>query len=175
MTPNTTLVRFAFVFAVAFALQFAAFEASRGSSFEKIVIDDLTLTPTATLINWFAPAEAIRVDGRSLTTSNSVLRITRGCEGVEMLLLLTAGILAFPTSTRHRARGFCVGLVIVYALTIARLVLLHFTLRYCPHAWNMLHGLVLPLGPVVLIALYFLHWSAAGTKMAQRTEALHGT
>jgi exosortase family protein XrtM len=174
MTLNTTLVRFAFLFAGLFALQFAAFEASRGSHFEKIVIDDLALTPTAALINWFAPAEAVRVDGRSLTTTNSVLRITRGCEGVEMLLLLTAGILAFPTSTRHRARGFCVGLVIVYALTIARLVLLHFTLRYSPRAWDMLHGLVLPLGPVLLIALYFLHWSAAGAQIAQRTGPLHG-
>ena len=142
---------------------------------QKIVIDDLTPGPTAALINWFAPAEAVRVDGRSLTTSNSVLRITRGCEGVEMLLLMIAGILAFPASARHRAREFCVGLVIVYSLTIARLVLLHFTLRYSPDAWNRLYGLVLRLGPVLLIALYFLHWSAAGTKMAERTEALHAT
>src|ERR1700736_2967308 len=161
MTLNATLVRFACVFAVAFALQFAAFEASRGSYVEKIGIDDLALTPTAALINWLAPAEAVHVDGHSLITSSSVLHITRGCEGVEMLLLLTAGILAFPASTRHRARGFCVGLVLVYALTIARLVLMHFTLRYSPRAWDMLHGLVLPLGPVLLIALYFLHWSAA--------------
>jgi hypothetical protein len=51
MTLNTTLVRFAFVFAGAFAPQFAAFEASRGSYFEKLVIDDLALTPTAALIN----------------------------------------------------------------------------------------------------------------------------
>jgi exosortase family protein XrtM len=175
MTRNTHLVRFASLFAGLFALQFTAFEASRGSHFEKIVIEDLALTPTAALINWLAPAEAVRVDGHSLTTSNSVLRITRGCEGVEMLLLLTAGILAFPASTRHRARGFCIGLVIVYALTITRLVLLHFTLRYSPRAWDMLHGLVLPLGPVLLIALYFLHWSVAGAQIAQPTAPRHGT
>jgi exosortase family protein XrtM len=173
MTLNTNLLRFAFLFAGLFALQFAAFEASRGSYFEKIVIEDLALTPTAALINWFAPAEDVRVDSRTLTTSNSALRITRGSEGVEMLLLLTAGILAFPASMRHRARGFCIGLVVVYALTIARLVLLHFTLRYSPRAWDMLHGLVLPLGPVLLIALYFLHWSAAGAPV-QRTEPHHG-
>jgi exosortase family protein XrtM len=171
--PNTNLLRFAFIFAGVFALQFAAFEASRGSHFEKIVIEDLVLTPAAALINWLAPAEAVHVDGRSLTTSNSVLRITRGCEGVEMLLLLTAGILAFPASMRHRMRGFCIGLFIVYALTIARLILLHFSLRYSPHVWDLLHGLVLPLGPVLLIALYFLHWSAADSKMAQRAEDLH--
>jgi exosortase family protein XrtM len=170
MAPNTHLLRFVFLFAGLFALEFAAFEASRGSYIEKIVIDDLALTPTAALINWFAPAEAVRVEGRTLTTSNSALRITRGCEGVEMLLLLTAGILAFPASMRHRARGFCIGLVIVYAVTITRLVLLHFALRYSPRAWDMLHGLVLPLGPVLLIALYFLHWSAAGAQV-QRTRA----
>jgi exosortase family protein XrtM len=170
MAPNTHLLRFVFLFAGLFVLEFAAFEASRGSYIEKIVIDDLALTPTAALINWFAPAEAVRVEGRTLTTSNSALRITRGCEGVEMLLLLTAGILAFPASMRHRARGFCIGLVIVYAVTITRLVLLHFALRYSPRAWDMLHGLVLPLGPVLLIALYFLHWSAAGAQV-QRTRA----
>jgi exosortase family protein XrtM len=173
MTPNTHLVRFACMFAALFGLQFAAFEASRGSYVEKVVVDDLALTPTAALINWLAPAESVRVDGHSLITSDSALHITRGCEGVEMLLLLSAGILAFPASMGHRARGFCLGLVIVYALTIARLVLLHFTLRYSPHAWDMLHGLVLPLGPVLLIALYFLHWSAAGAKPDQRAGPVH--
>jgi exosortase family protein XrtM len=151
------------MFAGLFALLFAAFEASRGTSFEKFIIGDLVLTPTAALVNRLAPAEAVRVEGRTLITSSSALRITRGCEGVEMLLLLTAGILAFPSSARHRIRGFCWGLIIVYALTVTRLALLHFTLRYSPRAWDMLHGVVLPLGPVLLIALYFLHWSAAGT------------
>ena len=51
MTPNTHLVRFACMFAALFGLQFAAFEASRGSYVEKVVIDNLALTPTAALIN----------------------------------------------------------------------------------------------------------------------------
>jgi exosortase family protein XrtM len=174
MTAAISTSRFAFMFAGIFALQFAAFEASRGTSFENFIIDDLVLTPTAALVNRLAPAEAVRVDGRRLVTSGSALHITRGCEGVEMLLLLTAGILAFPSSIRHRIRGFCWGLIIVYALTVARLALLHFTLRYSPRAWDMLHGVVLPLGPVLLIGLYFLHWSSADRGTAKAAGPAHG-
>lgn len=173
MTSAISPSRFAFLFAGIFALQFAAFEASRGTAFEKFIIDDLVLAPTAALVNRFAPAEAVRVDGRRLITANSALRVTRGCEGMEMLLLLTAGILAFPSSIRHRVRGFCWGLILVYALTLARLALLHFTLRYSPRAWDLLHGVVLPLGPVLLIALYFLHWSAAGAGTVQPAGPAH--
>jgi exosortase/archaeosortase family protein len=69
-----------------------------------------------------------------------------------MLLLLIAGIMAFPATKQQRAWGLGIGFLVVYVLTIARLVLLHFTLRYSPRAWEMLHGLILPLGPVLLTA-----------------------
>jgi exosortase family protein XrtM len=173
MTTITGLSRFAILFAGIFAVLFAAFEASRGTSFESFVIDDLVLAPTAALVNHFAPHEALRVEGRRLITSGSQLRITRGCEGVEMLLLLTAGILAFPANAQQRIRGLGIGLILVYVLTVARLVLLHFTLRYSPRAWDLLHGLILPLGPVLLVALYFLHWSAAAARPAETLIARH--
>jgi exosortase family protein XrtM len=173
MTTAASPLRFAFLFAGIFALQFVSFEASRGTSFEKFVIDDLVLTPTAALINHFAPAEDLRVDGRRLVTRNSALRITRGCEGVEMLLLLIAGILDFPASARHRIRGLGGGLILIYILTLTRLALLHFTLRYSPRAWDLLHGLILPLGPVLLVALYFLHWSAADSQPAKSAGTPH--
>ena len=63
-------------------------------------------------------------------------------------------------SATARAHGFLVGFVVAYALSISRLLALHFTLRYAPAAWEALHGLVLPLGPVVIVGLYFMHWTA---------------
>jgi exosortase/archaeosortase family protein len=120
---------FGLKFALIFALLFSAFEASRGTRFEEFLIHDGVLWPTASLIDAVAPAERVRVQGRLLVSSGSRLRVTRGCEGVEMLLLLTAGILAFPATAKHRVRGFLSGILIVYALTIARLMLLHFRSR----------------------------------------------
>jgi len=89
------------------------------------------------------------------------LRVTRGCEGVEMFLMLVAGILAYPADAVRRTRGLLVGAAIAYGLSIARLMALHYILHYSPAAWEALHGLILPLAPIVLIALYFMSWSAA--------------
>src|SRR5262249_41875209 len=88
----------------------------------------------------------------------SNLRVTRGCEGVEMFLFLAAAIVAFPAGLVARARGLLIGSALAYALSITRLVALHYILRYSPTAWDALHGLVLPLGPVLILTLYFLHW-----------------
>jgi exosortase/archaeosortase family protein len=76
-----------------------------------------------------------------------------------MFLMLVAGILAFPASWKRRTQGLVLGSILAYVLSLARLMALHYILRYSPSAWEALHGLVLPLGPLVLIALYFTHWT----------------
>jgi exosortase family protein XrtM len=158
MTP----LRFAIRFLAGFALLLAAFEASRGTAFERLVVEDLILRPTAWLISWVAPGEHAQLIGRTLAMSGgAALRVTRGCEGVEMFLLLIAAVLAFPASGWQRAQGLLLGAVLAYALSLLRLTLLCLILRHSPTLWESLHGLVLPLGPILLLALYFMHWSAS--------------
>ena len=151
--------RFALLFALGFGAQFAAFETTRGSAFENVVIHDLTLLPTAGLVNHLLPHEALTVEGHTLVSPGSRLNVTRGCEGVEMAMLWVAAIFAFPATAAQRARGLAWGLMLSYGLTVARLIALHLTLRYSPRAWDLLHGLVLPLGPIICMAFFFLHWS----------------
>jgi len=146
---------------LSFALLMGSFEASRGSAFERFVLEDLILLPTVHLINAVAPEEHVQLIGRTLSSPGSNLHVTCGCEGIEMFLLLIAAILAFPASIKRRLQGLLFGALLAYALSIARLMALHYILRYSPAAWEALHGLILPLGPIVLIALYFLRWSAS--------------
>ena len=47
-----------------------------------------------------------------------------------------------------------------------RLMALYYALRCSPGPWEALHGLILPLAPVVLMALFFLRWTSA-TPVAQ--------
>jgi exosortase/archaeosortase family protein len=153
-------LRFALTFVIGFAALFGAFEASRGSAFERFVVEDLILKPTVTLIDTVTPGEEAHLEsGRVIASPGSHLRVTRGCEGIEMFLLLVAGIIAFPASTRQRAQGLLIGSLLAYALSIARLMSLHYILRYSPGAWEALHGLVLPLGPIIVMALFFMEWS----------------
>jgi len=158
------MIRFGIRFLLAFALLASAFEASRGTGFERFVVERLTLAPVTMLINRITPTEQVRLTGRTLLCAHgSSLRVTRGCEGIELLLLLVAAVLAFPACWEARWRGLAIGCALTYLLSLARLLALHYTLRYSPTAWNLLHGLILPLAPIALIMLYFLRWSASAS------------
>jgi exosortase family protein XrtM len=158
---DTSPLRFALKFVFAFVILMGCFEASRGSAFERFTVETLILKPTAALIDSVTPQEQVRLVGRTLVSPDGAdLRVTRGCEGIEMFLLLIAAILAFPASWQRRARGLLLGSMLAYALSIARLMTLHYVLRYHRPMWDALHGLILPLGPIVLLSLYFLRWSS---------------
>ncbi len=170
--PTSVIVRsaatplgFAVKFIVCFAVLFGAFEASRGSAFERFVVEDLILAPTTALINTVTPTEHANLNsGRVISSPGSSLHVIRGCEGIEMFLLLVAGIVAFPASWKHRLEGLLFGSILAFVLSVSRLMALHYILRYSPGAWEALHGLVLPLGPIIFMALYFMRWTAGGVQ-----------
>lgn len=155
---SPTLV-FGVRFVLCFGVLMGGFEASRGSTAERLVVENGILQPTVALIEVLDRNGDVHLDGRTIQSPTSRLRVTRGCEGIEVLLLLIAGLLAFPAGWMARLRGLMVGAGIAYVLSVLRLLALHFTLRYSPQAWEALHGLILPLGPIVAISLYFLVWS----------------
>src|SRR3974390_2511321 len=152
-------VRFAILFLVVFAVLFGAFEVSRGTRLERWVVEDGILRPTGAVINVLSPSDHVTVNGRTIASAGSALHVIRGCEGTELFLLLTAAVIAFPTNLRRKMEGLAMGFVLAYVLSVARLMALHYALQGSPRAWEALHGLVLPLIPVPLIALYFLRWS----------------
>jgi exosortase family protein XrtM len=108
------------------------------------------------------PHEQVRCDDRSLVSVHARLRIVRGCEGTEILLLLAAAVFAYPASLRHRTTGLLIGAGLAWLLSAARLALLFWALRQSPGHWEALHGVVAPLLPVICVGLYFLYWSSTG-------------
>lgn len=76
-----------------------------------------------------------------------------------MFLLLAAGVLAYPTSWKRRTTGLLLGFALAYGLSIGRLLALYYVLHDSPGGWEALHGLILPLAPILLIGLYFASWS----------------
>ncbi len=166
-----TPLGFALKFLLCFALLYGAFEASRGSAFERFVVVDVILVPTTYIINAVTPAEHAALAGRVITSPGANLNVTRGCEGIEMFLLLVSGILAFPTSWKRRVQGLLVGSLLAYLLSVLRLMALHYILHYSPRAWEALHGLVLPLGPIILMALFFMRWSEEGSARSEARAA----
>jgi exosortase family protein XrtM len=165
-------LRFALAFVALSVLLIGGFEALRGTAVERFLVETLILKPTTALINVMTPSEPAQLIGRKLVSARgNTLNVTRGCEGIEMFLLLLAALLAFPASARQRLQGLVWGSLIAYALSLTRLLLLHYTLSYRPALWEALHGLVLPLGPIAVLALYFMHWTAASSAAHARHAA----
>lgn len=171
---KTSLFAFGIRFALGFFILIAGFEASRGTAFERFVIEQGVLRPTAIVVNAITPGVTLNRVRRTIASGPARLHVTRGCEGIEMLLLLAAAILAYPASLRRRSQGLLIGSILVFVLSVGRLTALVFTLRYWPDRWEAMHGLLMPLAPIILIALYFLHWSKSGTAGAAKSES-HGT
>jgi exosortase family protein XrtM len=155
---SPTLI-FGLKFILYFAILMGAFEASRGSDVERFLVEDVILKPAVSAIRTMVPDEQVALVGRNVKSLSSNLRVTRGCEGVEIFLILAAGVLAFPAGWKARLQGLAVGFILAYVLSIVRLFALHFILRYHPGAWEALHGLVLPLAPIIVVSLYFMGWS----------------
>jgi exosortase family protein XrtM len=171
----TTPLGFGIKFVIGFAVLMGAFEASRGSAFEQFLVEDLILAPTVHLINAVTPSEHAELVGRVISSPGSNLRITRGCEGIEMFILLIAAILAFPANINRRLQGLFLGAILAYVLSVTRLMALHYILRHSPSAWEALHGLVLPLGPIIVMALFFMRWSAGTIPSATIDPPAHAT
>jgi exosortase family protein XrtM len=167
-------LNFGLRFLALFALLTLGFELSRGTAFERVVVEDGILVPTLGLINVVTPGEHAVLAGRTiLSADSSRLHVIRGCEGIELFLLLVAAICAFPASGARRVSGLVTGALLAYALSVLRLMALYYTLHYSPGAWEALHGLILPLAPVALMGLYFLRWTAASSAALQSRLPSH--
>lgn len=173
---KATPLQFGLQFLLYFGLLTAGFEASRGTALERVLVDDAILSPTVRLINFVTPQEHATLAARRIIAPGSAgLRVTRGCEGIELFLMLVAAIGAFPASRRRRAQGLLLGSLLAYLLSVLRLMALHYALHYSPGAWEALHGLILPLAPIALMGLFFLRWSSADSSPEAAKPLEHAT
>jgi exosortase H (IPTLxxWG-CTERM-specific) len=74
------------------------------------------------------------------------IRIANGCSGLEAVILLAAGMLAFPATLGQRAAGWFVGTVAIMSLNIVRIISLYYIGQYSRpwfewahlYAWDIL-------------------------------------
>jgi exosortase family protein XrtM len=144
----------------------ALWSSARGSPIERLVIEQATVNTSVALINWFTPDVAAHGDGSRIRAPGGGINILNGCEGTEVLFILFAAMLAYPSSWRMKALGLLTGTAAVFALNQVRLLVLFYGLRFDRDLFSSLHGLVTPLVLVLCTVLFFIGWMA----WAQRGE-----
>jgi exosortase H (IPTLxxWG-CTERM-specific) len=67
------------------------------------------------------------------------VRIERGCNGVEALIILFAAIFAFPAPLKNKLIGFAVGFVAIQGLNLVRIVSLFYLGQWNQVAFEWFH------------------------------------
>jgi len=77
---------------------------------------------SAVLMRAFDPA--VLASGTMLMNTNTgfAIAILPGCTGIEAIIVLTAAMLAFPAPWKYRAVGIAVGVILIQALNLVRVV-----------------------------------------------------
>jgi exosortase family protein XrtM len=148
------------VFVAVFGALQLCWEASRGGSFEWMVIHDVTVQPASWLVNVLTPDAHASARKFTLSAGGGGINIINGCEGTEALFLLIAAFVVAPMSWRSRMAGLLLGVPVVFAVNQARILVLFYAYRYERSWFDPLHATVTPVVVILLIALYFYVWLA---------------
>lgn len=149
---------FALLFLAIFGVLSSIYAGARDTAIERVLIDELTVKPSATLIALLTPAEQVTAQGYRLVSPHARLSVRSACEGIETMLLLAAAILAYRASWRDKVAGVVLGTLLVYAFNQVRIVSLFYAFRYDRALFDALHGYVAPAILIILGGVYFLWW-----------------
>jgi exosortase/archaeosortase family protein len=95
----------------------------------------------------------VQIDGRTSLT------IAKNCDAMDINILFTAAVLATPTTWRKRGLGLALGLTVLVAVNVLRIVSLYFVRLHWEHSFEFIHAEVWPLAFVTITVLAFLAWS----------------
>jgi len=122
------------------------------------VVYSLTTGGSSKLINIITPDENTQPQKQYLTSGQFKLKIARGCEGIEGIIILVAAIVAFPAGVKSRLFGIIGGVFVLYFLNLFRVAGLYYTLKYKPALFDMMHIYVGQTLIILFAFLYFIAW-----------------
>jgi exosortase family protein XrtM len=146
------------VFLLLFAGLQLGWQALSGTSVQSFIVHDCTVRPAAVLVNLLTPGVQAQAVNSRLTARGGSLNIINGCEGTEVLFLLSAGLAVVPIPWKRRVLGFLLGTPVVYVVNQARILALFYAYRTNTSLFDLLHGTVTPIAVVLLVSWYFYAW-----------------
>jgi exosortase/archaeosortase family protein len=100
----------------------------------------------------------VRVAGSEIV-GRTTLIVAKNCDAMDVNILLAAAILAFPARWARRAAGIAVGVTLLLAANLGRIVSLYYVAVSWPRSFELIHAEIWPLGMVALAVAEFLIWS----------------
>ncbi len=113
-----------------------------------------------------ASGVALNVLGQGVTRTGTQLRsdrfavnIENGCNGVEAMMIFLAAVLAFPAPWRARLAGLGIGIVVIQAVNLLRVVALFLTGVYFRDWFDSSHTVVWQTVVILSGVLLWIFWA----------------
>ena len=116
----------------------------------------------ATLLRPFV--DGVRADGIDITSPGFTVRLIEGCDGLDAMAILVAGVLAFPATWRQRGKGLLVGIPVIFAANLFRILVLFPLGLHAPRLFEVVHVHVFQVFIVAVAAGSFLWWAWSVTR-----------
>lgn len=99
-----------------------------------------------------------RVDGNILSSQSFAVNIVKECTAVGPLVLFTGAIIAYPAPLRAKAMGILLGLVLLTAVNVVRIVTLFWIGSAFPQYLSVAHLLVWQTAMILFAIVLWLFW-----------------
>lgn len=86
------------------------------------------------------------------------MEVRDGCNGINVVILLWAAILAYPATTRWKLYGLAAGLAAIQLLNLARLISLFYLGQYSPRIFAFAHLYLWEMLIILDAMLVFVVW-----------------
>ena len=132
------------------ALYYAAPQVSRW------LVQQLQVRPAAWILQRLLPGTPIWPQEASLCSPTLELELRRGCDGIEVWLMLITALLVFPLNWRARFRGLAWGTLLVFGMNLIRMVTIFQVALKRPVWFVVVHEFIWPTIMVLVAAGFVL-------------------
>lgn len=156
--PAGLLIKQALVFILLFILMQAGWQMVRDDAIGHFIRGTVTVKPAVMLIHLLTPQITASALGNQILAPGGGLVIKIGCEGIEALFILIAGLFSVTMAWRAKLSGMLLGLMLIYVVNEIRILILFYAFRADKALFQLLHGTIAPLALIAIAGLFYHYW-----------------
>ena len=157
LRPHKPALRFMGLFILMFALAQGVYCLIE-PHIKPIYIDILQTRVPCEIINVITPSYGTIACGDTLISPRGSVVIGRGCDATGAMLLVIAGLGAFPMPLYRKAAGMLIALAVLYLANIIRIICLFYVYLSRPELFHVVHVYGSQVFIIAIGWLFFLSW-----------------
>lgn len=111
----------------------------------------------------------ITVSGTLVMSPRFSMQIVRGCDALEPAALFLSAVIAFPVGFRKKLLGALLGIVLIEATNVVRMVTLYYVGVYWRQYFEMMHVEVWQAAFIVISVTFWALWALWATRPPKET------